>query len=118
MKFLSQFQSFDLSRFLDGKTLIAAAPPSEWLSRDGNTVLGTTLKVEIDTDDTVYSRPEVSNEGEQFNVKSTKPISSYGWVKRHAAVEVVDWTEAIVYGDYNNGLSVRGDLAPKKTTKG
>lgn len=116
MKQLMQF--FDLPRFLAGKELIAASMPSEWLSRDGSTVLGTTLKVEIDKDETQYSRPETSNEGEQFNVKSTKPVSSYGWVKRHEPVELADWTEAIVYGEFNNGLSVRGDLAPKKTAKG
>lgn len=116
MKALMQF--FDLAHFLEGKDLIAAAPPSEWLSRDGSTVLGTTLKVEIDKDETQYSRPEVSNEGEQFNVKSTKPLASYNWVKRHEPVELADWTEAIVFGDFNNGLSVRGDLAPKKAAKG
>ena len=116
MKALMEF--FDLNRFLEEKTLVAAAQPTEWKSKDGGTVLGTTLKVEIDTDFTAYSRPEATNEGEQFNVKSSKPLSSYAWVKRHEPVEVADWTAATVYGDFNNGLSVRGDLVQKKATKG
>lgn len=116
MKSLMEF--FDLNRFLEGKSLVAAAPPAEWKSKDGSTVLGTNLKVEVDVDDTIYTRPEASNEGEQFNVKSSKPITSYSWVKRHEPVEVADWTAATVYGDFNNGLSVRGDLVQKKVSKG
>lgn len=116
MKALMEF--FDLNRFLKEKTLVVAAQPTEWKSKDGGTVLGTTLKVEIDTDFTAYNRPEVTNEGEQFNVKSSKPVSSYAWVKRHEPVEIADWTTAAVYGDFNNGLSVRGDLVQKKTAKG
>ena len=115
MKSLMEF--FDLNRFLEGKSLVAAAQPTEWKSKDGSTVLGTTLKVEVDADETVYSRPEASNEGEQFSVKSSKPITSYAWVKRHEPVEIADWTTATVYGDFNNGLSVRGDLAQKKASK-
>lgn len=76
MKSLMEF--FDLNRFLEGKSLVAAAPPAEWKSKDGSTVLGTNLKVEVDADadDTIYTRPEASNEGERFNVKSSKYSTS------------------------------------------
>lgn len=116
MKSLMEF--FDLDRFIKDKSLVAAASPTEWRSHDGSTVLGTSLKVEIDADETVYTRPEASNEGEQFSVKSSKPITAYAWVKRHEPVEIADWTAATVYGDFNNGLSVRGDLVQKKASKG
>lgn len=105
---------FDTKGFFSDKRLVAVSQPTSWLAKDGQTVLGTTVKVEIDEDSTDYGRPGATNEGEQFTVKSEKPLSEYGWVKRHQPVKLATVTQAIVYGDFNNGLSVRGDLAPVK----
>lgn len=112
MRYLNSF--FDTKAFFADKKLTAVAAPTSWLAKDGQTVLGTTIKVEIDQDGTDYGKEGATNEGEQFTVKSAKPIAEYGWIKRHQPVKLATVTQAIVYGDFNNGLSLRGDLVPVK----
>lgn len=102
---------FDYARFFEGKQLIAVAAPKPWYSKDGKTELGTVLKLEVDQDETEYPKEDTSNVGEQFTVKSVQPVTAYKWVERHTPVVLSGITQATIYGDFNNGLSLRGDVA-------
>lgn len=101
---------FDYKRFFEGKQLVAVGAPRPWVSPDGTTVQGTVLKLEIDKDETKYPREGTDNVGEQFNVKSAQPVTAYKWVGRHTPVELSGITQAFVYGEFNNGLSLHGDV--------
>ena len=102
---------FDYTKFFEGKQLIAVGAPKPWLSKDGKTELGTVLKLEVDQDETEYQKEGTDNVGEQFTVKSVQPLSAYKWVERHTPVVLSGITQATIYGDFNNGLSLRGDVA-------
>lgn len=74
MKKLTQFQSFDFERFIDGKTMLVK-DVKEWFEyKDGqitNNQLGTRVELLIIKDDTKYETLDDSNAnfGETFPLK-------------------------------------------------
>lgn len=115
MKFLSQFNNFNIEAFLDGKRIIATGL-SEWTDRESGKHLGTVVEGVIYTDNTVYKQKEgehLSNRFEKLKFKVNKDIT----VPMDATIVPVN-PVATVYGEYRNNLSIKCDdikvLQPKR----
>ena len=117
MKFLSQFNQFDFTRFAEGKEFQVSEPCVPWVERDTNKILGTVVTVAITIDRTNYGEGKTGNnryEKLKFKVKQqvSVPVDA-----RVMPINVV----ARVYGDYNNQLSVTCDdirvIEPTKSQK-
>ncbi|OUO89549.1 hypothetical protein B5F40_10610 [Gordonibacter sp. An230] len=119
MKGLSAFQSFDLDKFLTGKTLVFVKA-EQWDERDStgavSGVLGSKITVMVTQDATDYGTGrEVSNFGGQFIVKvrDTSP-SAYSKLKPFSTEVIVESVErAVIWGDFKNELSVIAKIAVK-----
>lgn len=104
MRFLNQFNKFDLDSFLDKKVLKVTGC-SKWKDFNTKEELGTKIETVIVRDDTEYTQKgdEIqSNLYEKFVIKVAKSIS----IKPGTFVVPVDGT-AVIYGDYRNQLSVK-----------
>ena len=109
MKGLRQFMTFDLSRFLEGKTLVATAI-NDLTDYDSGAIVGKKVECAIVRDDTAYTPGKdgavVNNLYEKIVIK----------VKLPHTVDVTIGTEvtpinatAVGYGDYQNKLSITAD---------
>lgn len=109
MKGLSQFLSFDLSRFLVGKTLVVVSI-SDLSEYGSDSVIGTKVECAIVRDDTVYAPgkdgAKVSNLYEKVNIKIKYPHTVSAEV---GAVVVPVNAIATVYGEFRNKLSITAD---------
>ena len=120
MKNLYQFLMFDLVAFLCGKTLLVTgiSPLSDHASGE---VIGTRVECVITRDDTVYRAAKDStistNLYERLFIKIKHPNSVSVTVGDE--VEVINGT-AVVYGDFNNKLSLTADglVVTKPADKG
>jgi hypothetical protein len=120
MKQLQLFRSFELDKFLAGKTLlfIKALPLQE---RDGETVrtIGTRVSLFILKDSTDYGRPEAAeaNKGETLIVKvpgvSPDQFASFEYMETVCVVTSVQ--KATIWGDFNNNLSVTASVDKSKS---
>lgn len=112
LKNLTQFQQFDLQKFLEGKRLYYVKA-ERW--KDGDADLGSKVVTQIGEDKTLYSHPGTSNFGEQMTVKVRGVAPSAFAQLRPLSTEVIiqDIERAIVYGDYRNQLSIIGKIAVK-----
>lgn len=112
LKGLSSFQRFDLEGFLKDKRLIyVKAEP--WV--DQGQEVGSKVTLQIIEDNTVYSKPETTNFGEQFKikVKSLAP-STYGKLKPLSTeVQVTEVERATLFGEYRNQLSIIASVSVK-----
>ncbi len=108
MKYLTQFQRFDMDEFLKGKQLLVTGV-GENADFETKKHLGTKVEVVIVKDETPYTQKQgeqKTNLFEKFNIKLLKDID----VPVNAYVYPVNVT-AKVYGKYNESLSVTaGDL--------
>ena len=77
LKRLNEFMTFDIARFMKGKTL-AYMNATEWVKRDyvdgkvvdgSEKVMGTVVTVLIKEDNTEYAKEDVNNLSAQFDVK-------------------------------------------------
>lgn len=111
MKSLNNFSSFDMDAFLHGKTLVVKEI-KDWLEYKDNQPTGKQLGKKVVTmivkDDTVYKDKEGNNEKglnlyEQlsFNV----PVMNLD-IPQNKIVRPVNITKAIIYGRYQNQLSI------------
>ena len=106
MKYLSQFQSFDSTRFFADKVLIVTGI-KDWLDNDTKEALGKKVELAIIKDDTSYNQKEgeqASNLYEKVTVKVNKRDFV---ISVNTQVMLCDVT-ATVYGEYRNNLSVKG----------
>lgn len=110
MKHLSQFQTFDLARFLTGKVLTVTAV-SPWVDFKSKATLGTKVETVITKDGTAYEAGKdgavVTNLFEKVAIKLPKDISTIN-IPIGAVVEVIGGVGS-VYGDFRNQLSVKAD---------
>lgn len=107
MKFLNQFQKFDMTAFLDGKALrVVGTRP--WSDHDSGRHLGPIVDMVIWSDKTPYTRKDPSdtssNRFEKVAVKVSGPVS----VQEDDPVELVKATGTI-WGDYRNNLAVKAE---------
>ena len=111
LKSLTSFTYFDLEAFLREKRLLfVKADPWEETTADGSKrVEGAKVVLQIAEDRTTYSKPDVSNFGEQLKVKvrGINP-SAYNTKLKHLQtfVSIDDVEKAVVYGEYKNELSI------------
>lgn len=126
MRYLKQFQTFDLKSFLEGKDLIFVdAQDWEEKIKDENgketgesELMGTRLSLMISKDRTEYTNPKMSgnrvqtNSKEKFNVKSRRPLSDFdAWQEDDSVmIDLDNYEKATVWGDYSNGLTVIGEV--------
>lgn len=120
MKYLSQFQRFDIDGFLKDKSLMTTAV-KEWFEYDEkgkktDKCLGTMVEAVITNDATPYNQKDgeqATNRFEKITFKIPKKIS----VPLNVYVTPVN-AKGKIYGDYRNKLSVTADdikvLQPKK----
>lgn len=109
MKGLRQFMTFDLSRFLEGKTLVATAI-NDLTDYDSGAIVGKKVECAIVRDDTAYTPGKdgavVNNLYEKIVIKVKLPHT----VDVAIGTEVVPANAtAVVYGDYQNKLSITAD---------
>lgn len=111
MKALRSFLNFDLAAFLDGKRL-AFLKAEPW--RENEVTLGSKVMLQIIADETAYAKEGVSNFGEQFALKTrgVDPIAYAKW-KPFSEVTITEVERATVYGEYQNNLSIIGQVALK-----
>lgn len=104
MKYLRQYEGFNLSAFLTGKVLKCAGsgPWSDFATKE---LRGTKLTLVIAEDHTVYRQKPGENYTNQFEKFIVKVPKTDLVVAPGAVVELVD-AVATVYGDYRNQLSV------------
>lgn len=106
MRFLSQFQHFDIDGFLNKKKLVVIGFRE---NKDYETEkhLGTTLECLITEDETPYKQKEgqhITNQCEKLALKVNKDVD----VPLNSVVKPIN-AVGCIYGDYRNQLSVRCD---------
>lgn len=102
MKYLAQFQKFDIERFSEGKEfrIVECSPLTD---RQSNRIIGTVVTVVVFLDNTDYGPGKTgSNLYEKLRFKILDKQLSLPTNARVVPVNPV----AKVYGDYNNQLSV------------
>lgn len=107
LKKLNNFQYFDIEGFLEKKKLMTIGV-QEWKDYDTQKVLGTKIEVVITVDKTDYGTnggEVVSNLYEKLMVKIPAKLTN---VPMNAEVRLVN-SEAVVYGEYRNQLSITAD---------
>ena len=111
LKHLNQFQRFDLSAFLQHKTL-KYLKAGIW--KDGDSEVGSKVTLQIVEDRTQYGQP-VDNFGEQLTVKVRGVAPSAFAQLRPLSTEVIitEVERATVYGDFRNQLSIIAKIAVK-----
>ena len=103
---LGQFTSFDIDRFLKGKSLVVTGC-KPWKDSNTDETVGTRVTVAIVVDKTEYVLKDGqngSNRFEKFAIKVRKVIS----IPENTYVMPVNGVGS-VYGDYRNNLSVTAD---------
>lgn len=109
---LTLFYIFQITEFLNGKRLlyVKAAP---W--KDGEALAGSKVVLQIIEDKTVYSKPNISNFGEQLTIKThTSPEAFAQFKPLGTEVVIKNVEKAVVYGEYRNQLSITGSIAVKE----
>lgn len=106
MKYLNQFNTFDLDKFLDGKKLVVlgCAPLKD---NDTGNVIGTRVSTVILADNTAYKRKEGetgSNRFEKLVIKVNKLLT----IPENSVVTPVNGVGSI-YGEYRNQLSIKAE---------
>lgn len=104
MKYLSQFVSFDLKAFMEGKKL-EVVDVRDYIDFTTKEHIGSKVEVVITEDHTHYvipdGRPAATNRYEKLILKINKDVDI-----PIGAVIVPKGATAKVYGDYNNLLSI------------
>lgn len=104
LKFLSQFESFDVDGFLRDKELVCTGC-SDYEDFDTHVHLGTTVETAIMTDGTPYKQKEgtqATNRFKELKIKVSKDVV----VPVNSIVKPINAT-AKVYGKYHNELSIK-----------
>lgn len=110
---LYAFREFQLLAFLLGKRLVFIKALT-W-QEDGN-IFGSKVIVQIVEDKTEYPKPEFTNFGEQLTIK-VRRVTPDAYAKlRPFTTEVCikDVEKAVVYGEYQNQISIIGTVAVKE----
>lgn len=114
LKGLSQFNTFALTDFLRGKRLLFVKA-SQWVDKktEQATVQGSTVVVQIWEDNTVYSKPDISNFGEQLTIKvqDVAPSAFDKWKPLSTEVRITNVIRASVFGEYHNQLSIQASVS-------
>lgn len=115
MRNLKQFAPFDAERFLEKKQLQVTAC-SAWRDYESKSIKGTRVEVVIVVDNTEYQPTKtgeiVSNVFEKFSVKVPQTVSfAVG-----TPVKLIN-PKAVIYGDFQNMLSVTCENIIPVTTK-
>ncbi|MDE6259642.1 MAG: hypothetical protein K2M42_02075 [Oscillospiraceae bacterium] len=107
---LTLFLIFQILEFLKGKRFLYVKS-SAW--KDGDTVLGSKVVLQIIEDRTAYPKPNISNFGEQLTIKVRNTLPEAFAQLKPLATEVIikDIERAVVFGEYKNQLSVIGTIA-------
>ncbi|MCL2020503.1 MAG: hypothetical protein FWG70_12230 [Oscillospiraceae bacterium] len=123
LKNLKDYLYFSLEDFLKEKSL-CFLKAEQWDEKDkeGKTtkILGSKVKLLINEDKTSYSKEGVSNFGEHIIVKvNGVPPAEYNtkWKPLNTAVVVTEYEKALVWGQYNNELSITGVVGLANTGK-
>ena len=119
MKKLSSFLHFDAKGFLKDKELVFKGV-SEWREYTGDKnkqgdIIGSKVQMFIMTDNTHYegSDEQELNAGELVTVKTPKLKSEFEHCKKMSTrMQIVNITKANVYGEFNNNLSLEGEVRP------
>lgn len=110
LKQLSKFNSFDASRFFNGKDFLFSKAElwQQGEDRDHMQTLGTKITGVIFRDRVEYGRGETEvNRGESVVFKVSQPLSTFSdWKQFNTIFRVNSVTKAVVYGDFRNQLSV------------
>lgn len=105
LKFLNQFQKFDLDAFLKDKTIIVNGI-SQWKEFGSDKVVGTKIEVAIMKDGTKYVQKENEQQTNRFATFDIKVRKEIDVPINSQIISLVNPTAAI-YGDYRNQLSVK-----------
>ena len=105
LKFLNQFQKFDLDAFLKDKTIIVNGI-SQWKEFGSDKVAGTKIEVVIMKDGTKYVQKENAQQTNRFATFDIKVRKEIDVPINSQIISLVNPTAAI-YGDYRNQLSVK-----------
>lgn len=112
MKSLSQFRKFNFNEFANGKTF-AFVNASEWKDYNTKQLLGTKVQLMVITDNTKYDKEGVNNIGEKFTVKVPGvELGAYLKFEPMKTAVKVNCENAVVWGDYQNNLSITGTIEP------
>jgi hypothetical protein len=119
MKKLSSFLHFDTKGFLKDKELVFKGV-SEWREYTGDKnkqgdVIGSKVQMLIMADNTRYedSEEQELNVGEVVTIKTPRLKSEFEDCKKMATrMQIVNITKANVYGEFNNNLSLEGEVRP------
>lgn len=107
LKGLRDFVKFDAKGFLADKQLLLMQE-SEWKDFDSGKVIGAKLKVTIWTDDTRYKNDGTSNEGSELDVKILGLTAEEVDRNNRGFIRLKNPT-GVVFGDYQNQLSLKAD---------
>ncbi|WP_414150583.1 hypothetical protein ACIZ62_15695 [Acetobacterium carbinolicum] len=106
MRYLNQFNLFDMNSFMEGKVFMCTAC-REWKDFETNLHRGTVVDVVITQDNTVYKQKNgetVTNLYEKLSFKVAKDIA----VPVKTNIMPVNST-ATIFGQYRNQLSIKCD---------
>jgi len=111
---LQQFNTFDFEGFIKGKTLLYVSS-SPWVKE--SETLGAKVKVLVARDDTPYSKADITNLGENLEIK-VKNKSPEHFSKKFepmkSEVSVSQIVRAVIWGDFRNNLAIEsGDIIAK-----
>ena len=114
LKGLTSYVYFDLEAFLENKRLVFLKC-SSWIN-DGKEV-GSKVIVQIVEDGSTYSKPEITNFGEQLTIKVPNLAPSAFTKLKPLVTEVVieNVERAAIYGEYRNQLSIVASVSVKGT---
>lgn len=107
LKGLRDFVKFVAREFLAGKQLLLMQE-SEWKDFNSGKVIGAKLKATIWTDDTKYKKDETSNEGSELDIKIPGLMAEEVNRNNRGFIRLKNPT-GVVYGDYQNDLSLKAD---------
>lgn len=106
MKGLKKFLKFDTAEFFADKELIllGQSPLYSYVeNKRTENVIGTKLEVVISVDNTDYGS-NTSNVFEKITIKLIGDNDFY--IEPMTKISVVNFTKALVYGEYNNNISL------------
>ena len=107
LKGLRGFQRFDIRGFLAGKQLLLMGM-EDLRDHESRKIIGARLKTIILTDDTIYSKDGLNNEGSELNVK-TEGLDAQVVDRNNRSFIKLRNPSATIYGDFQNMLSVKAD---------
>ena len=113
MKYLNNFIVFNFKAFAKGKQFVLKEI-TEWKDFETKEVLGSKVTLTIVVDDTIYQTKDGEEEGvnqyEWLTIKVRQPLDKFNGWKRNDKIKVARIEKASVYGDYQNQLSIIGDV--------